>query len=164
MKLAGTIVLLVTLAACGRQDRSALVSEAYGDLGRSDYQGAIAKFESALMAMAIDDPDFVATKLGEIEAWIYVDGTRAERELVSLTGSHPTGVELADYLRIAWQLATADEFDVATRLIGLATDRFGKSERLETMAESIGKRAEEASSPEALQSVEALKSLGYLSQ
>lgn len=157
--LALLAALSLSLAACSGSDPAQLTQEAYADLGRSDYSGALAKFQSALKELQPSDPKYVEAKLGEIEAWCYVDAPKAKDEFLAYAKAAPDKVTPGDYKKVASNLTSAHKFDPAIAVLTAGRERYPKDESVYKLGETIKAEASKAGDESALK---ALRGLGYL--
>lgn len=153
------VALSLSLAACGGSDPAQLTQDAYADLGRSDYSGALAKFQSALKELQPADPEYVEAKLGEIEAWCYVDGPKAKDEFLTYAKAAPDNVTPRDFKKVASNLTSAHKFEPAIAVLAAGLERYPKDESVRKLGETIKVEATKVGDEAALG---ALKGLGYL--
>lgn len=153
------VLALVPVACDGAADPAKAADAAYADLGRSDYPAALKKFQEALKGMQPSDPQYMNLKLGEIEAWAYVDAAKAKDEFLALAKSSPDKVTAKDYRKIASNLTSARKFDPAIAVLASGLEKFPQDESVKKLGETIKAEATKAGDSAAL---DKLRGMGYL--
>jgi hypothetical protein len=151
--------LALLLAACGSKSAKELAEAGYKDIGRSDYQAALTKFQEALKQTDASSPDYVGMKFGEIEAWTGIDGDKAKTTFLELASAHGDKVTSKDYVSVASRLTSSKEFGPAVALLDAGLKRYPNDEKVKKLGDQIKIEAQKAGDKNALS---ALAGLGYL--
>jgi hypothetical protein len=146
MKTFATTALALALtlfaAGCGSSDAKSLISDGHASLGSGDANAALEHFQEALGRLGHDDADYVEAKLGEIEALIALDTTKAKDEFLVLANALPNQVGQAQYLRVGGQMANGKRFTEAVELTDAGIKRFGaEAPQLKDLMARIEKEA-----------------------
>ncbi|MCC7170705.1 MAG: hypothetical protein IT459_09670 [Planctomycetes bacterium] len=155
----GALALVLSLSACGSKSAKELADAGYQDLGRSDYQAALTKFQEALKQTDAASPDYVSFKFAEIEAWTGIDGEKAKAEFLDLAAKHRDAVTAKDYVKVANKLTGAKSFASAIALLDDGLKRYPDDANVKQLGHLIKAEAEKAGDKNALSS---LAGLGYL--
>lgn len=152
--------LLCLIAACGGSaDPAKLTDEGYAALGKSDWKGAQADFNSALETLKPSDPGYLRAKMGWIEAAIYTEPGKAKDEFLALAAGMSQQVKSSDYISVASKLTGERKFSEAIAVLESGLKAHSEDPKVRAVGEAIKKAAEKAGDNASL---EALKSLGYL--
>jgi hypothetical protein len=151
--------LALLLAACGSKSAKELADAGYKDLGRSDYQAALTKFQDALKQTDASSPEYIAMKFGEIEAWTGIDGDKAKSAFFELASAHGDKVTSKDYVSVANRLTSSKAFGPAIELLADGLKRYPTDEKVKKLGDLIKIEASKAGDDKALS---ALAGLGYI--
>ncbi|MCK6448411.1 MAG: hypothetical protein L6Q99_18635 [Planctomycetes bacterium] len=154
-----SLLLVAGLAACSSKSTKELSDAGYQDLGRSDYQAALSKFQEALKSADPASAEYVSLKFAEIEAWTGIDGERAKTEFLALANAKGDKVTPKDYVTVANRLTGTKAFDAAIALLADGKKRYPTDEGVHKLGDRIKIEAEKAGDKGALS---ALAGLGYL--
>jgi hypothetical protein len=155
---------LLAHAACGANATPAEeVAEGYRALGSEDHAQALASFESALERIGADaaHPEFLAAKLGSIEAWTAINPERAKDEFLELARSQPSRVTDRDFSLVGSRLGEAGGFEQAIDVVSAGIEAHPESPHLIALRDKLGDQATAAGSEGAL---ETLRGIGYLGE
>ena len=155
---------LLVLAACGESATPAEeVAEGYRALGSEDHAHALESFESALRQIGADTahPEFLAAKLGTVEAWTAINPERAKDEFLELTRSQPSRVTDRDFSLVGSRLGEAGGFEQAIDVVSAGIEAHPESPHLIALRDKLGDQARATGSEDAL---EALRGIGYLGE
>lgn len=154
-----SLLLVAGLAACGSKSTKELSDAGYQDLGRSDYQAALTKFQEALKATDPASAEYVSLKFAEIEAWTGIDGERAKTEFLALANAKGDKVTPKDYVTVANRLTGKQSFASAIALLEDGLKRYPHDENVKKLGDRIKVEAQKANDKSALS---ALAGLGYI--
>ncbi len=156
------LTFTLTLASCGSgSDPRALSESGYEALGSSDYEGALADFESALVAIGDDTShaEYVGAKLGAVEARIHLDAAAAKDEFLELAKGMPSQITDKDFSLIGGKFANAKEYSAAIAVLDAGMKTFSESPALVALKDNIAAAAERDGDEAALSE---MAGLGYL--
>ena len=161
--LAG-LLSLPLLVSCGNDggasgDTTALTDGGYASLNTGDYTGALGSFEKALAAIEPGQPGFDRAAMGEVEALIHVDATRAQEKFLQLATSFPDTIGARQYKTIGGKMTSEKKYVEAIAVLDAGLKAFGEDPDFPILIATVQEQASKAGDADAMK---ALEGLGYL--
>lgn len=160
--IASLLLCPLFAAGCGGSDDPKSLNDAGAQaLNSSQYKDALEHFEHALEVIGAkpDDPQYLAAKLGAIEARIHIDAKQAAAEFLALAKALPSKVSDRDFMDVSGKLASAKAYGEAIEVIEQGKKVFAESTQLAQHRDTIYKTMQKSGDAGAL---EKLKGIGYL--
>jgi len=151
---------LALLGSCGGSATPAENVQAGSTaLGKSDWRAAQSSFEAALAALPAEDAAYKRAKLGQVEALIQLDATRAKTEFLAYADSAAATLDSKDWRAVMTKLTAKGKFAEAIGVLEAGLKKHPQDGDIKKMGDAIKVAAEKAGDSGALDS---LKGLGYL--
>ena len=123
--LVAAATLWFALSGCGVPNPGVLISDGNVALGSGDPEAALEKFRAALPKLQPGTPIFVETNLCIVEALIPGDPKKAIAEFHQLSKEFPDLIGESQFVYIAGQLASSQNYDLALQLAYTGEKRLG---------------------------------------
>lgn len=158
------LLALPLLVSCGDSggasgDPTALTDGGYSSLNSGDYTGALGSFEQALAAIEPGAQGFTRAAMGEVEALIYVDATRAQEKFLQLATSFPDSIDARQYKTVGGKMTSEKKYVEAIAVLDAGLKAYGEDPDFPILIATVKEQASKAGDSDAMK---ALEGLGYL--